>query len=172
MNVEQPLIILGSARKNGDTRKLVNLVFENTDHTVIDLLDYKISPYNYTEVYPEDDQFMSIAETMFNHQAIVFATPVYWYSMSGQMKIYFDRMTDLIRSKEEMRPRFKGRKLFLLAVSASDELPTGFEFPFSETADYLEMVYGGSYFSPSFELDKLRPGKDNFLQCVQQSVLA
>ena len=172
MQDPKPLIILGSARKNGDTRKLVDQVFSDTEYELIDLLDYTIYPYNYKEEYPEDDQFMGVAERMFDHQALVFATPVYWYSMSGQMKIFFDRMTDLIRSKAENRPRFKGRKMFLLAVSASDELPDGFELPFSETADYLDMEYGGAYFSPSYKMDNPPSGQSQFRQNIQRSVLA
>ncbi len=170
MQDSKPLIILGSARKNGDTRKLVDQIFGNTEHALIDLLDHRIYPYNYEEIYPGDDEFMETAERMFEHQALVFATPVYWYSMSGQMKVFFDRITDLIRSKEEMRPRFKGKKVFLLTVSASPVLPVGFELPFSETAEYLNMEFGGHYFSPSFKLDNPQAGQQEFLQKVQQSV--
>ncbi len=170
MQDSKPLIILGSARKNGDTSKLVQQVFGNTEHAVINLLDYRVYPYNYSERYPEDDQFMEIAEQLFHHRILVFATPVYWYSMSGQLKVFFDRMTDLIRSKEVMRPRFKGRKVFLLTVSASGELPVGFELPFSETAEYLEMEFGGYFFSPAFKLDQPLAGRKEFLQKVRQAV--
>lgn len=171
MQATQPLVILGSARKNGDTRKLVDLVFGETKHTFIDLLDFQVAPYNYEEVYPEGDQFLEVAEEIFNHQAIVFATPVYWYSMSAQMKTVFDRLTDLLKSKEALRDRLRGKKVFVMAVSAGPAIPNGFELPFSETASYLHMEFGGSLFSPSWELHKTPGAKADFLQKVNQSVL-
>ena len=165
------MIILGSARKQGDTRKLVDLLFSETEHSLIDLLDHQVYPYDYSETYPPDDAFRELAEQMFHHQAIVFATPVYWYSMSGPMKIFFDRITDLLHDKEGLRQRFAGRKMFLLAVSASEELPEGFELPFSATAEYLNMEYGGAYFSPSYKLDALPDGYEAFRAQIEHSIL-
>ena len=41
-----------------------------------------------------DDDFLGVAEAMVDAEAILFATPVYWYSMSGRLKRFFDRLTD------------------------------------------------------------------------------
>lgn len=148
-----PLIILGSARKNSDTQKLVELVFEGAAYELIDLLDYLISHYNYKEEYPDTDEFLTIIEQMLQHNVIVFATPVYWYSMSGYMKVFFDRLTDIVSSQKHIGRKLKGKKVALLAVSNSDALPEGFEIPFRDTASYLDMEYLGCFFSPSNELN-------------------
>ena len=171
MQQQKPLVILGSARGDGDTRKLIDMVFGDSPYDMVDLLDYQIAPYNYREIYTEEDQFLEVANRLYEYSAIVFATPVYWYAMSGQMKIFFDRITDLLHTKEELRAKLKGKKIFVLAVSASPQLPEGFEYPFAETATYLNMEFGGSYFSPCYHLDNPPPGMEEFLQNVNQSVL-
>ena len=145
----RPLIILASSRKNSDTQKLVELVFKNADITLVDLLDYKIEQYNYEEEYPVDDDFLKVVEQMLSHQLIVFATPVYWYSMSGYMKVFFDRLTDIVSSQKHLGRKLKGKHTALITVSTDEELPEGFEIPFKRTSDYLDMEYVGCFFSPA-----------------------
>jgi multimeric flavodoxin WrbA len=43
----RPLVILGSSRKDSDTRKFVDTIFEGIDHTLMDLLDLNIHGYDY-----------------------------------------------------------------------------------------------------------------------------
>jgi multimeric flavodoxin WrbA len=144
---DKPLIILGSARKLSDTGRFVELVFKDIDNTTIDLLDFPVYHYNYDNCYPVDDCFLQIAELMIGHKSIVFATPVYWYAMSGLMKMFFDRFNDLVTVKKMLGRQLKGKSTFLIAVGAEQELPPGFEIPFAATSDYMDMIYsGGIYF--------------------------
>lgn len=143
-----PLIILGSAREEGETKSAVDFVFDKTSHKRINLLKYNISTYNYASSYGEEDNFSEIAQEIVNHNTILFATPVYWYAMSGLMKNLFDRFTDLVTFEKKTGRKLKGKHVFLLAVGSDKELPEGFEIPFKNTAEYLDMDYKGSiYFS-------------------------
>jgi multimeric flavodoxin WrbA len=161
------LIISGSARNNSDTTHYIEKVFSNRPHTHINLLDSIIYPYDYAEVYPDDDGFLSIAQQMLDHDVLVFATPVYWYSMSGRMKDFFDRFTDLMHVHKPIGKQLKGKKLFLLAISASEELPEGFTIPFSETAGYFNMEYGGHLAFNSDNPDEDRTEDiNNFIQKI------
>lgn len=139
----KPVIILASARKESDTKKFVDRVFKESEHHLFDLFDQTIYPYNYSHKYPEDDTFLSIINEVVQNNIIVFATPVYWYAMSGLMKIFFDRLTDLVTVHKSLGRQLKGRKVFLLAVGAENELPNGFETPFAATCEYLDMIYSG-----------------------------
>lgn len=140
------LLILGSSRKDGDTRRFANSVFKNIEHRCIDLLDLKISYYDYSHAYPGDDQFALLTQAVLSHEKIVFATPVYWYAMSGLMKTVFDRITDLVTYQKETGRQLKGKKVYLLAMGADPQLPPGFEVPFRLTAKYLDMHYKGSVY--------------------------
>lgn len=140
---EGPLIISGSARKEGATTQLIQHVFENTPHTLIELMDVTIAPYSYTADYNATDGFLPIVDAMLQHQVIVFATPVYWYAMGGLMKNFFDRLTDIVTIQKDKGRQLKGKTVLLLSAGADPELPEGFEVPFSRTAEYLHMMYKG-----------------------------
>ena len=55
---------------------------------------------------------------MVQYEQIIFATPIYWYAMSAQLKTFFDRMTDLLTIHKPLgRQLRKGKKMFLIACS-------------------------------------------------------
>jgi len=75
---------------------------------------------------------------------IVFASPVYWYSMSAQMKTFFDRLTDLTGG--DLKPVGKslaGKPVFTIATGGSPSAPDSFVRPFADTAGYFNMRWGG-----------------------------
>lgn len=164
------LIILGSARKDSHTRTMLSTVFGSTPHELIDLLDYEISTFDYGGSYPDDDQFPELVEKMLECNTIVFATPVYWYAMSGMMKTFFDRFTDLVTFQKEKGRSLKGKRTFLFSVGASSEPPMGFEVPFEETSKYLEMNYvEGIYFSSRGEnFDSILSTAQSYLNKINQ----
>ena len=147
-----PLIIIGSARKDGNTLTFIKKAFENKKYQLIDLLEYNIHPYNYAEEYPDNDQFLSIMEKIVKHEKIVWATPVYWYAVSGILKDFFDRLTDLTHDHEEIRKALPSKKTYLMSVGSSDALPEGFEVPFRDTAHYFDMQYHGAFYTTKKKL--------------------
>jgi putative NADPH-quinone reductase len=164
-----PLILLGSARSESDTGRLIKQLFEPHQLQLLDLLDYPLHHYSYSGQYPADDAFGAIVQQLLAHPLIIFATPVYWYSMSSRMKVLFDRLTDLVTHQKHIGRQLKGKKMALLAVGNSDTLPEGFEIPFQETAAYLDMHYLGSYYCPASRVNSLRPAEVALLQKLQQA---
>jgi multimeric flavodoxin WrbA len=61
------------------------------------------------------DDAVGIAERVKNADTLVFATPIYYYEMSGQMKTLLDRLNPLYPSD------YKFRKVYMLSVAAEDE---------------------------------------------------
>ena len=141
-----PLVVLGSARQAGDTQHLVQRVLADVPHTLINLLDSPVAPYNYQNSYPSEDTFPQLAELMLQHHVLVFATPVYWYSMSGVMKQFFDRFTNLTDTHKQLGRQLAGKHAFLLAVGSDLELPEGFEVPFRRTVEYFKMTFRGTLY--------------------------
>jgi len=93
--LEPILVIMGSAREGGNTHLAVDRLLSCLDPppTLINLKRLHIQPFSYE--WQEQDDFLGIIDQMLLHRQIVFATPVYWYAMSGLMKTFFDRLTDL-----------------------------------------------------------------------------
>ncbi|MCO5935408.1 NAD(P)H-dependent oxidoreductase [Mucilaginibacter sp. RB4R14] len=137
------LVILGSNRKNSLTEQITRKALGQTDFDMIDLLDHKIAHYNYDGHYPADDEFEAIISKALPYSNIIFATPVYWYSMSGVMKVFFDRLTDLITIKKDLGHDLKGKSASMIAVGVDPAIPDGFEIPFKHTAAYLGIQYKG-----------------------------
>lgn len=139
----KPLVIVGSARSDSNTLKLVNEVFAPGEANIMDLQNFFFEGYSYSQRYPANDEFNQLARAVHEAQTIVFATPVYWYAMSGIMKTFFDRLTDLTERHKAMGKQLAGKHTFLLSVGASPELPEGFEVPFRNSSIYFDMQYQG-----------------------------
>jgi len=83
---------------------------------------------------------------MIEADLIILATPIYWYTMSGHMKAFLDRWTDLVTTHKSKGRALKGKKVGVIAQSTSDAMPVGFEIPFKLTAEYMDMEYVGGVF--------------------------
>lgn len=145
-----PLVLQGSARANGDTARLVQAFRDRLDANVlVSLSELDIAPFAYGSTRQPDD-FMAVIDAMLAADDIVFATPIYWYAMSGRMKALFDRFTDLLHDAglRERARAFAGRRTWLLAVGTDPALPPGFAEPFVRTSRYLGMNWSGAaYFN-------------------------
>lgn len=137
--METQIIINSTHNKDGNTSQLIKKLYPNSKS--IKLIDYKIELYNYDEKYSDSDEFLSIISEVINYDKIIFATPVYWYSMSSLMKIFFDRITDLIGTQEELGRKLMGKKIEVITTSNGNNLGDNFFLPFKETAYYLHLEY-------------------------------
>ena len=61
------------------------------------------------------DDAVEIAEKVKNADTLVFATPIYYYEMSGQMKTLLDRLNPLYPSD------YKFRKVYMISTATEDE---------------------------------------------------
>ena len=140
----QTLIILGSSNSRGDTRKIVDAVRKKVDADLIDLNDLMIGYFDYEFKNSGDDFLPVMREIVENYDLIIFATPVYWYTMSGIMKVFFDRISDLLKTEKELGRKVRGKGMAVVSCGSDEILANGFHMPFVETAMYLGMTYKGS----------------------------
>lgn len=141
-NLTQSLILLASSRPNGNTEQLSNLIAEKFSSKIINLSKLNISQYDYNHANITDD-FIPLVEQIQNYQKIIFATPIYWYAMSAQMKLVFDRLSDLITIRKEIGRSLAGKQSFLITTGTDSALPEGFEIPFKRTSEYFNVAYLG-----------------------------
>ncbi|WP_125718757.1 flavodoxin family protein [Flavobacterium ustbae] len=137
------VIILGSSRKNGNTTKIVDEISKEQNIDVVNLSDYNISYYDYESKNIDDDFLPLIRGIIEKYDTLIFATPIYWYNMSGIMKVFFDRISDLIRIEKETGRKLRGKKIGVISNSHDDETEESFYIPFKKSADYLGMEYLG-----------------------------
>ena len=141
--MKKSVIIQGSARSNGDTGKIVNYLATTNGIDVIDLNTKTIGHYDYNYANADDDFIGLFTEIITNYDTIIFATPVYWYSMSGIMKVFFDRISDIIRIHKDLGRQIRRKNMVMISTSNSNDLVEGFNMPFVQSANYLGMTYLG-----------------------------
>ena len=88
---KNPIIIFGSSRNHGNTKKAVDEVIGDSQIPLINLNDFDIGPFDYEHRNSGDD-FIPLMEKITDYDTLIVATPIYWYQMSTQHKIFFDRV--------------------------------------------------------------------------------
>lgn len=136
-----PIIIQGSSRSAGNTRKISDFVKEFTGGDFIALSDYVIGEFSYDG--PREDDFEGIIEQIIESGEVILITPVYWYTMSARMKIFFDRITELLKWNKALGRKLRGTKMYVISASMHDDPPIHFSYPFEMSAEYLGMDYLG-----------------------------
>jgi multimeric flavodoxin WrbA len=139
--MKKGIIILGSSNSNGDTKKIVSFVNEKTDYPIVDLKTKNITEFDYEFKNRNDDFHKLITEIVNTYEIIIFATPVYWYTMSGIMKTFFDRISDCLKIQKETGRKLRDMEMAVISCGSDKKLKTGFHMPFIETAKYLGMKY-------------------------------
>jgi multimeric flavodoxin WrbA len=138
------VIIVGSSRNDGDTTALTNELIKQSKWDLINLNDYSFSYYDYEHQNRNDDYLTLMKQIINKYDTLIFATPIYWYAMSGIMKVFFDRITDLLTIEKELGRKLRGKKMAVISCSIGENLGEHFWLPFSETASYLGMEYLGN----------------------------
>ncbi len=154
------LTIMGSPKKNGKTATALDLFEEkikSEGHEVnrINITDYKIINCvgcngcmlkTHKPGCVQKDDLLSIFEIMLSSDIIVYATPLYSYSYSSQLKPFMDRHYCLVNTR-----LLEGKRTVLLVTSAgkvednADLLKKPFEKAFH---DLLHTDVIGEYFIP------------------------
>ncbi len=139
------IALFSSSRRQGNTGMLMDQVANQSGMEVIDLDKANISPFDYDNKHSEDD-FLPLVKKILNYDHIVFASPVYWYSVSPAMKIFLDRISDLLIFPEllDTGRELRGKHAYVVSTSIGRELCSTFEGAFIKTFGYLGMNYGGA----------------------------
>mgnify|MGYP003364991179 FL=1 len=142
------LFINGSPRRQGNTATLGNRLLTGIPHTTLSLADYQL---NFEQDQRETkqpqrnltDDYEQLMTTYFAPASdIVLGTPVYWYGMTGQLKVFMDRWFD---SFSHNFP-FADKRIYLLIVGADQPeiKATGITQAVLNSCDWLKMNFCGT----------------------------
>jgi multimeric flavodoxin WrbA len=145
------LIIYGSSRENGNTEYLTNIMAEGIEAEKVHLRDKHIQPITDQRHTPEgfqavDDDYNDVVKAMLKHDTIVFATPLYWYGMSGCMKNFIDRWSQSLRDSElQFAEKMKDKKMYVVIVGGDNPkikaLPLVSQF--QHIFDFVKSTFAG-----------------------------
>ncbi len=121
------VILNGSPRKQGNTMCMINRFAKGLDKShcleIIRLEEMKLKGcsacYQCEESHAciEDDDAASIIEKLCKADFIIFASPVYWWGFSSQLKMIIDKFISNTSG-------LKGKKAALMLVGASETTDT------------------------------------------------
>ncbi|MBW1636276.1 MAG: flavodoxin family protein [Deltaproteobacteria bacterium] len=155
------VVLLGSPRKNGNSEIVVKAVvtpIEKSGGTVeyIRLNDLNLRPCQGCGGCDKsgkcvlDDDMESVYSAVDDADRVILVSPVYFYGLSAQCKIFGDRMQARWARKYLLRDRFRqdeGRKAYLVSAAATKG-PKIFECSVL-TARYIfdavDLEYGGEF---------------------------
>lgn len=138
------IALFASSRRHGNTGAVLDKISAELRFEIVDLSEFNVTPYDYAHTNRADG-FEPLICKLLNHDQIIFAAPVYWYSVPPQMKTFIDRLTDLLEVPE-LRGRgrqLRGKRAFVVATSGIDEIAPAFISMFRDTFAYLSMQYCG-----------------------------
>ncbi|MFB4166820.1 flavodoxin family protein [Virgibacillus sp. JSM 102003] len=143
-------IIYGGTRENGNTEMLTDQAVQGLSVEKIYLSNYDIHPIEdlrhtqggFQEV---DDDYNSIIDRIIPHDILVFATPIYWFGMSGTLKNFIDRWSQTMR--DASYPHFKtsmaSKKAYVIAVGGDNPYFKG--LPLIQQFQYIFDFIGTSF---------------------------
>ncbi|MBS0379411.1 MAG: NAD(P)H-dependent oxidoreductase [Proteobacteria bacterium] len=138
------LALFASSRRDGNTGRFMDQIAHELGIEVVDLARLRISPYDYAHGNRGDD-FEPLMQRILAHRQVIFATPVYWYSVSPPMKCFLDRISDYLEVPELIPQgrRLRGKRAYVVCTSVCEQPPAAFLAAFRETFEYLGMQYSG-----------------------------
>lgn len=136
--------IFSSSRSNGNTRQLLDSIADQLSIDIVDLADSTFSEFDY-EHKNQNDDFLPLMEKILEYENIIFASPVYWYSVTPTMKKFLDRISDLLDlpSLLDTGRRLRGKTGYVVCSSISEKVSSAYITAFEDTFEYLGMIYGG-----------------------------
>ena len=138
------IALFASARRDGNTGRLIDSIAVSSGIDVIDLAEKDITPYDYNHCNLYDD-FVPLMRGLLDYEKLIFVTPIYWYGPSAQMKVFIDRTSDFldIDSLKDIGRKLRGKTAYIVCTSSSEDADCWFLGAFKSTFDYLGMNYGG-----------------------------
>jgi len=153
------VVLFGSPRKKGNTIQLAKAVSDTlkkkgSSVRILYLNDLNIRPCQGCYACLKDgvckinDDMKDIRKYVVESDLLVYATPIYWFGPSGQLKLAMDRSIAFM--DEEYNSRVKGKKAITLMTCADEDLGTCapcLEI-FRKTFDLLGIDWLGSVEAP------------------------
>lgn len=138
-------IIYGGSRKDGNTHKVITAAAQKIAADTFNVSDYEISFYDY-EHKNRDDDFLPLVKQLLEYDCWIFASPIYWYTMSAQLKVFVDRLTDLLDIEQEMGRQLRDKNAALITTGIEETCPLCYEDVFINTFNYLGINYQGCFY--------------------------
>ena len=159
MNMKKKVLILnGATRKNGNTDIIINKIIEGADNSEVEIEQINVRDKNIEDCigcyvcHKKDkcsinDDMNEIYNSINNSDTIVFASPIYWWGVTGIMKVLIDRL--YFYYSENNKKQISGKKAIVIAPMSikKESYETNLYTEFYKIAfRNLEMIHNKTYY--------------------------
>ncbi len=150
------IAFVGSPRKGGNTDRLVEEILTGAmeaGHQTekVYLMDYALTPIDavYGDEMSWTDPRQDVADELINKMVqadvVVLGSPVYWFGISGLLKLFIDRWSLYQRDGQRLMELTAGRRM-VVVLAMADPQPGYVETvlaPLRQAAKWLKMEWAG-----------------------------
>ncbi|MGX1271706.1 flavodoxin family protein [Streptomyces phaeoluteigriseus] len=155
MSTRRFLFVLGSSRPDGNTEQLARVAAEQlpadveqewislAEHPLPDFEDLR---HDSDHVRPTEGNVAQLLDATLAATDIVIASPLYWYTLSGQAKRYLDYWSGWLRTPGvDLKATLAGRTLWGVTALAEERQAVADPLvgALRNSAAYMEMRFGG-----------------------------
>jgi NAD(P)H-dependent FMN reductase len=128
------IALFASSRRGGNTGQLMDRIAAELDIEVVDLAQKRMTAYDY-EHRNRGDDFEPLMKHVLEFDQIIFATPVYWYSVAPPMKTFLDRISDFLDLPDLLDEgrRLRGKRAYVVCTSIYEQVTSSFINAFVDT---------------------------------------
>lgn len=149
------LVVTGSPRKHSNTDMMAEAFAEGAregghEVKVVNLYDYQVSPclaceycFTHDGTCVQKDDMNTLLADVDRTDALVFASPIYWFDVSAQTKCFIDRLYAFARHG------FRVSAAAMLLDSASPDVYGAARAQLSDICSYLKWENKGTFEAPN-----------------------
>ncbi|MFD2043111.1 flavodoxin family protein [Ornithinibacillus salinisoli] len=145
-------VIYGGSRENGNTEVLTEQIIHDIPVERIYLSEFEIKPIEDQRhvvggFQNVNDDYNSIIDRIITHDILIFSTPIYWYSMSGTMKLFIDRWSQTLKDKRyaNFKDVMSSKIAYVIAVGGDEPFLKGIPLiqQFQYIFEFIGITFGG-----------------------------
>lgn len=145
-------VINGGTRSGGNTDTLAEKAVQGFDAEHIYLRKYRIQPiedlrHAHGGFRPVQDDYDSLIERILPCDILVFATPIYWFGMSGPLKLFIDRWSQTLRDPRfsDFKQQMSAKQAYVTAVGGDNPKIKGLPMiqQFEHIFDFIGLPFKG-----------------------------
>lgn len=159
-------LVNASPNKDGNSVKFAEKFLAGKEFETVHLVDYHIEQYGQKA---EQDQFFQVYEKLSQADVLVFTSPIYWWSFSGLLKTFLDRVADVPYPTEALKDK---QVFFLLQGSQPSKEVEMLDYVMNRFCSNYGLQYQGLAVS-DYELNEiegweLAPLQEKLVQVVEK----
>ncbi|ATH60949.1 MULTISPECIES: flavodoxin family protein [Staphylococcus] len=94
-------VLFGGSRPEGNTAQLTKMALKGHDYEWFDLTQYRLNPvrdvrHDGSVITVYEDDYKKIIDKVLASDTVIFASPVYWYSLSASLKAFIDHWSETL----------------------------------------------------------------------------